>query len=697
MSRRLLWILPLAVVACTGVDTTTPSAQNPVPSLAISDGAHTAGNADFFFLPPVVLPTGPLTNWTRNGFNPSLSPSVEICPLNVTSASAVTATTPCKATAGFPVVISGPAVLKHFPPSANPTDALSGLPDDWAHYHAQWRVPNPCNVVYRVTVKVGTVTLGFADVQCVTSILGLLTIDYKKFGPALRGLPLQIPFRIEQYALCAVPGVGPCGSSTISTAAGGTSSFTPPGGTEPDAVIVPPQPPAPPGQPALPAEVTLTVSSCPPLNPRATDLPVFGDCIRIVSNPALPPAGLTAAATVLVCNLQINLAADVFSHNQEHRITMHRLDVDPTTGVQTLAALPHVAGCAVHETDAGGTLTGVLAALVHGKVTAAGNQLLSLIGPNPLYARRLNQGGGGLTKGFSDFGYALPTQMTILSGDGQVAAPGAILPANPTVMLTDIGGEPVAGARVTFTPSADGTATPTVVLSAADGSAGTQWKLKTADGGNALVASGRGIAGSDNNGPRPGLDPFQPFQSPFDVTGPIGSLASEVTVLTGSQTFGATGVSGDPLPINYLSGGWSYQIDGTIPADWNANLVSPFSTTGAAGFGFFNPTDECSLIGAHTNTPWAPNTMLYARKNIALTSAGMLQISVAIDNDVQIFVDGNDIGGGLISHDGCPTQGSIVRTTPTLPAGTHVIAFRAVDRGGSTYFDAEIMVAPPSF
>jgi hypothetical protein len=190
------------------------------------------------------------------------------------------------------------------------------------------------------------------------------------------------------------------------------------------------------------------------------------------------------------------------------------------------------------------------------------------------------------------------------------------------------------------------------------------------------------------------VDPFQPIQTPFDVGGPSGLAASEVTVLTGSRTITATGAfPGDPLPVNYGSAGWSYQIDGSVPSDWFSSPATPFSDTGAAGFG--DDHNNCPLIQGHTGTAWpAGTTTLYARRTIALPAATSIQISIAIDNDVQVFVDGVDVGPGLLVHEDCPTQGSFIRTV-SLAAGSHVVAFRAVDRGGSSYFDAAITVFAP--
>ncbi len=680
-TRQLAWVPALLLAACQGgeiAQPSTPPAQ--VPSLAISDGAHSAGNVDFFFLPPVVIPTAALTNWTHDGFNGALSPSVEICRLVATTAAQV-ATVAGSQCNGSPVVISGPAVKKHFPPLADPTDAITGLPGDWAHYHAKWPIPSTCTAsfFYRVRVKVGAVELGFADVQCITSIIQLLTLDYRKFGPAIKGTTLQIPFRVERYALCPVPGVGPCGTATIPLSTGGHVEFPGSDGHTVGAVTIPAQTPTSP-------DVTVTIQPCAGGASLPIDLPKFGGCVSVTTDPA--GLELTNAATVEICNLGADLDLSGLTPAQKARVTLHRQSTDLTV----LQALPHVAGCAA-DAAVNYSVGGFLRELVHGDFHRAGLQLFGLVAPQPLNA--LDVGAGGLTFDFSNFQFALPSKIQILLGDGQTVPPGTLVPVNPTVLVTDLMGDPVRNATVNFAASAGGSIGAASVLTGADGQAAVTWTVAAAPGPNSLVASGRGIADPVHNGPRSTFDPFMSIQSAFNPSAEvIPNPLQPVDLLTGAVTFTATGVyPGDPLPINYGSAGWSYQIDGEVPTDWFSNPVTPFESVGPGGFG--ENHDACSLIGSGTQTTWpAGNTVLWVRRNISLPTTTTIQISVAIDNDVEIYVDGVNQGPGLLVHDNCPTQGSFVRTI-SLPAGTHVVAFKAIDRGGSSYFDASITI--PSF
>jgi hypothetical protein len=87
--------------------------------------------------------------------------------------------------------------------------------------------------------------------------------------------------------------------------------------------------------------------------------------------------------------------------------------------------------------------------------------------------------------------------LTILAGGtAQTATVGTNVPIAPSVKVTDAPGNPVAGAVVTFTPTAGGgVVTPTQVTTGADGVAAvTSWKLGTVVGPNNLVAATAGFS-----------------------------------------------------------------------------------------------------------------------------------------------------------------------------------------------------------
>lgn len=658
-TRLLVGLSLLGLAACQGGDSTRPSEQSGSgPSFIISDGRHSGGNSDFFFLPPMVPDPSGSPLFQAGAFNPHLVPTITICALNLASTapeSAVLLTTPCK------------GALTILPAAVSLSDQL---------YQGNWKVPTSADAYYRIRVSVGSTELGFADLHSVSSGSELKNVNTGEFVARKDGSNLPIKFRIENFALCVPAGTGPCGTASIALSTGGTVEFTDPAGNTIGAVQIPAQGPAAP---------TVTVSIAPCTDPAGlpVDLPKFGSCVSITTDPVV---SLINPASVFVCDLGNDLDLSSLTTAQKARVTLHR-----QSGL-VLQALPHVSGCSSTSASFNQSLRGLVRALVQRDWKRASGRAFDLVAPKPLYA--LDVGAGGLTFDFSNFQFALPAKMEIVSGDGQVAPPGTQLPANPTVIVTDLMGDPVNGATVHFSASAGGTAGAASFLTGPDGLASATWTLSATPGANSFVASGRGIADPVNNGPRSTFDPFMSIQGAFNPSAEtIPNPLQPVNLLTGMLTFSATGVTGDPLPINYGSAGWSYQIDGTVPATWLSSLVSPFGSTGAAGFG--ENHNACTLIASSTSTSWpAGNTTLYVRKNFLLTAAATVRIAVAIDNDVQIFVDGVDVGPGLLIHDGCPTQGSIFRDV-ALSAGTHVLAFRAVDRGGSSYFDAAVTVVPP--
>jgi hypothetical protein len=148
------------------------------------------------------------------------------------------------------------------------------------------------------------------------------------------------------------------------------------------------------------------------------------------------------------------------------------------------------------------------------------------------------------------------------------------------------------------------------------------------------------------------------------------------------------------LPIEWESAGWSYQINGEVGGGWQTGLQ--FGLVGQGGFG--EDHNSCSLIQTATHTGWAPGngevpSYLYLRRDVTVTTAGFLEISVAIDNDLIVYVDGSPViyagEGDFLLHEGCPERGSASAFVFVEP-GVHQIAIVARDRGGSSYFDASI-------
>jgi hypothetical protein len=149
--------------------------------------------------------------------------------------------------------------------------------------------------------------------------------------------------------------------------------------------------------------------------------------------------------------------------------------------------------------------------------------------------------------------------------------------------------------------------------------------------------------------------------------------------------------------IPYLSGGYKYQV---VAQGAGAGFEAPAFddaafATGAAAFGTPNP--NCTL-NSHTSdihTPWPASTDILVRKSFTLPAgAKNLTVGYAIDNDIQVFLNGVDISGGLHTHEGCAGTGDPPFVAPDnlLIAGANVLAVRGRDRGSIDYLDVQVTV-----
>lgn len=101
----------------------------------------------------------------------------------------------------------------------------------------------------------------------------------------------------------------------------------------------------------------------------------------------------------------------------------------------------------------------------------------------------------------------------------------------------------------------------------------------------------------------------------------------------------------------------------------------------ATGFG-------CHLVPV---TGWSPNTDLLVRRVVSLPAGtNAVVIRMAVDNDVELFWNGTSVGA--FQHDGCASRDSLEVAIPDglITAGNNVLAARAIDRGGETFFDLEV-------
>jgi hypothetical protein len=205
-------------------------------------------------------------------------------------------------------------------------------------------------------------------------------------------------------------------------------------------------------------------------------------------------------------------------------------------------------------------------------------------------------------------------------------------------------------------------------------------------------------------------DAFLALRPPYgrqEVTKKLAMLLATVVLLlalAAGVAQGQTASTGPETVVPYLDTGYKYKVvgrgaDSGFEAPSFDDSTSDWKT-GDAGFGTLQ-AGSCSLNNPANNmiqTEWPVNTDILLRKNFDLPNdASNVKVSVAIDNDVQVFVNGQDISGGIRKHDGCPERpqepsGYIFKAPDSAlnKGSSNVLAVRGVDRGGIGYLDIQV-------
>jgi hypothetical protein len=564
--RRIVPFLLTAslVVACQDQQPTVGPDGTSI-AFAISDGAS-GGNPDFFFYPPLADDPSGDDHFDPGEFNQFLAPSVRICELNYRL------TDPPE---------DPPAELEC-------VDTFDDIELDMTLgtgevYKANWKTGDDAlqdSVAYRIHVYVGGEELGTLGYRDVIPLPGPPVASCSTLDPFCQfnnGSTVPIKVRIENGAFCP-EGVA-CQTQSFDQANG--ASFTV--GT--NLLDVPAQ--------TTSDGHTVTFQQCAVDDtPTLIDLPLFGPCMETVllSGEEIDLAE-GATATISFCNVDITSFG--LSAAQTANLRVHHFRSDGK-----IEALRVANECSSFSTS-----------LPSNPVERFASRILSWISPSPLRAAAVQRGGfGGNSLGtiLSKFKIALPAKIDYVSAADatRLAAAGSTLPTQAKV--TDLNGDPVAGATVRWNVAAigvegaevagfvvdpDGT-DPTCTASTPDhvvcttGSSGTvevDWILSTDPGINKLTAGGIGIADSrtGKNGPRDGtydggpFDPFQPIAYGESEDDGIESPGDETftTIVTGTRLlFTAIGCEpgfGTPNAIDGTmdTGEWDCAVQETFPVN----------------------------------------------------------------------------------------------------------------------------------
>jgi hypothetical protein len=415
-------VLSVGLAACTDRPSPTSPPRSPLaaaPLFAISDGAHSGGNPNFFFLPPLVGNPVNNPNFKSGTFDPHVLPVVRVFLL------------PAQAPAGCNLADA---------PIYGPVAAT--LDPGGEQYQHNWNTKASNLAVgasYRICVFSSPQgqELGFLDVAPVTGgMKKLATGDTYAFQDD-RTMPIKV--RIQQGALCAVgTNTTECKASTVIGAAPGTAGDTtvtivvpsghaalsiPPGAIKPgDTVTFVIEKQAPPD----------TINGTPQCLP--TDLKQSKGCYHASSAPDLYKFATPVAMEVCV---------DVSSLSESDTARMQLYKFNKTEGLQALPRVeaPHI-NCEgfIAMANPAARPSNLAAAALHQLGRWAGR----LFGPAPLYAawfglppKGIGGGGGSL----SDFGGAVPPPYRLSFGQQptNVSAGSAISPAVTVTVRDSLG------------------------------------------------------------------------------------------------------------------------------------------------------------------------------------------------------------------------------------------------------------------
>jgi hypothetical protein len=436
-------------------------------SADFSDGRVAGGNPHFFFLPPIIGQA------TFSGIlNPNLAPVVEICQLEVDPNNIPLG---CNATA--PLINPGPVLF-----------------DGADHYQVDWHTDAPAinpALFYRIQVfssiqafSSGTKPLGFADIDPVANGSQLKNVNTGEFIGLVDGRTLPIKFRIEQGATCfgqtdcVEQTLGPSTSEQHVVTSTGFAGVSFPAGY-------------------FTQTVTLTIHRVPEpcLN---TPFQQFEGCYSFATSPLagdalgclVTPTDPTKCARVEVCLITTD-------DSRHAHIALFRSDPGlPAT------ELPEVLNGLINCTGFGpfptiGLGPHGIADLARASWRSMRSALGRLLGPEPLYAGRVmaHLGLGGLSCCFSNFAWALPLQLTVVSSAGDASAPvGSTVTVTASVQylhdVTELNGTP--GVPVTFKATngtLPGSVLQVTVPTLPNGTATVSWTISCTPGANQLVVT----------------------------------------------------------------------------------------------------------------------------------------------------------------------------------------------------------------
>ena len=186
--------------------------------------------------------------------------------------------------------------------------------------------------------------------------------------------------------------------------------------------------------------------------------------------------------------------------------------------------------------------------------------------------------------------------------------------------------------------------------------------------------------------PTPSARAVDPSATPSPSPSPTapGKSPAEDSVTTLSST----------VLVPYGTSGYRYKV---VAHGAQPGFEAPAFDDVAAGFQNGSTPFANDTCGGPFTTTWTGTTDLLVRRTVQMAEPAGIRISVAVDNDVQVFWNGQDISSGLVPHEGCARKGNLEFYVPAslVQAGANVFAARARNRHSSSHFDVQLAIDPP--
>ena len=447
--RSLVGLAAVALLAACSDSRDAISPRPTPPALGISDGAHSGGNQDFFFLPPVAANPSNHPFFEAGRFNAKLSPTVTICKLNSDADACETE-------------------VKTFPA------AEVSVADQ--QYKVNWdtkSTPLTLSRMYRISVNVGSETVGYVDVDPVSNGSQLRNVNTDEYIGLVDGRTLPIKFRIEKGATCE--NRNDCAEQTVTNQGAVVTTESEFAGVDFPANWLPINPRTQKPYENVVVKIERVAVGIDNRCHSGIQLLQFEGCYEFRTD---PDVGVFAQPVVAGICPELSPSDPLYSS----------LDFYTSgEGEQTREAPEADAPFLDCEGFTGTPAIGATNSLSRG-LYAFASGVGRFLSPKPLYA--IDLGWGGELLEFSRGGYAVQAHIEELTGDDQIGEPGATLPTQLSVEVHGHHGRPVKGFPITFTPSAGTLSKTNPVLTDANGIASVTWTLGSTPGAQQVTVEG---------------------------------------------------------------------------------------------------------------------------------------------------------------------------------------------------------------